>query len=149
MGLLRISVRTDTAEHLMSNYWSSCLVADNFKVSATWKCCRSASSTIVHVCSDCADINFLTLGIRVTFFHVHLSRDSGKDTVQSTGILWAEAWSYRFGMHGLNLLADFWWASFSELECLRVTKLHCLFLWIDELKKTQMLSSNGFSVGLS
>lgn len=64
--------------------------------------------TVVHVCSDCADINFLTLGVRKTFFHVHLSRDGGKGTVQSTGTLWPEGWGYRFGMYALNLLVDFW-----------------------------------------
>lgn len=91
MCLLGISVHTDTAQHLTSNYWSLCLVANKFDINATLKFCRCTSRD----CSpcllrDCADMNFLAVYVRKTFFHVHLSRDGEKDTVQSTGTLWDE-----------------------------------------------------------
>ena len=45
------------------------------------------------------DMNFLTVYVRKAFFTVHLGRDGGKDTVQSTGTLWDEA-----GVTGLGCM---------------------------------------------
>lgn len=93
-------MHTDTAEHLMSNCWFLCLVANKFNINATLTLCRCTSRH----CSPCllrdsADMNFLTVYVRKTFFHVHLSRDGGKDTVQSPGTLWDEV-----GVTGLGCM---------------------------------------------
>lgn len=89
-----------TVEHLMSNYWSLCLVANKFNINAALKFCRCTSRHhSPYLLRDCADMNFLTVCVRKAFFHIDLRRDGGKDTVQSTGTLWDEV-----GVTGLGCM---------------------------------------------